>query len=94
MHLLIFFEVCMKYCDRKTSRNKIDDNYIYSSKSDRSTLTTTLGMYEDFRLSPSELAETLISYEMTKPAQDWDMDKLELWSSIMRRSSATEIAEQ
>lgn len=84
----------MVYKDRQTTRNKLDDKYIYMSKTDRTSLANALGLYEDFCLSPSELAETLISYEMSKPSTDWDMDKLELWTSIMKRASAPTDANQ
>lgn len=80
-HIIVFGDV-MDYTKRLTKRIKCDDSYAYTSDASFVELFTRLGQYEDFSLTPQEMASVLIDYEMAKPKEKWNMDNLEKWAII------------
>lgn len=52
-------------------------SHIYFSKRETIELYTRLGQYEDLGYTPTELADVLIKYEMTKGINAWDMNKVQ-----------------
>lgn len=78
----------MEYNDRLTKRIKHDEQtYFYMEVASSRECTQRLGMYEDFGLTPQELAKTLTEYELQKPRDKWDMDKIERWQCIEKRAN-------
>lgn len=75
----------MEYNQRVTKRIKHDEEtYFYMEVASSRDCTQRLGMYEDFGLTPEELAKTLTEYELQKPKNKWDMDKIEKWQHIAK----------
>ena len=79
----------MHYNQRLTKRYEHNGVYFYVEQSDCKDCTRQLGLYEDFGLTPCELAKTLTEYELQKPKKEWDMDKIELWQQIIKRCNNT-----
>lgn len=72
----------MKYQERYTTRNKINDEYVYYSSKANSEVYRQLGLYEDIGYSPLELINVLIDNELSKGSTKWDLDKIEKWQSV------------
>lgn len=78
----------MEYEQRLTKRIKYDEEtYFYMEAADSRQCTQRLGMYEDFGLTPAELAKQLTDYELQKPKSQWNMDKIEKWQHIAKIAS-------
>lgn len=75
----------MEYQERYTSRNKINDAYVYYSERNILELYRQLGLYEDIGYSPLELVELLLDNELSKGSKKWDLDKIEKWQEMKIR---------
>lgn len=75
----------MDYKDRFTRLvSDIEDSYRMYFSYNFSGCIQQLGAYEDFGLTPKELAKVLSEYEMQQPREQWDLDKLEKWQQIIK----------
>lgn len=77
----------MECKDRFTQRISMEDGTLFYVGNDSTTCMYQLGLYEDFGLTPQELAIELTQYEMQKAQKDWDLDKLKLWQQIIKNCS-------
>ena len=75
----------MRFKDRYTQRNCVDNEYIYYSKRDLQDVFRQLGYYEDIGYSPEELTDVLIDAELSKARAEWDLDNLEKWQNLKNR---------
>ena len=75
----------MEYSERLTQRFQHDEQtYFYVEKAEVNGSTRRLGLYEDLGFLPSELANILTQYELQKPKNQWDMDKIEKWQRVVK----------
>lgn len=85
----------MEYKDRFTRLvTGVEDAHRLYFADDFTGCVQQLGVYEDFGLTPKELAMLLTEYEMQKPRSQWDLDKLEKWQQIVKNYDNIYFAEK